>query len=285
MRRIVFMLTALTVLAVSACSQSSSQQAAVEKTPGPITSVTGTVTLSAPRALSSKARMEISLVDASTQSGAPLASKVIEPVNKMPVNFSLDFAPAKINRGDLYVVHATMTDGERQFSMPLQAPVLTKGASNHVNITLVAQATAGEKMLAAFKKVQTDIGGMKMSHGTSLAKDVSRGWQTFRDKQTGDVLFVRELADYGKKGFTSTDYAYKNGKPWVVVQKKKPSQHAPATEIDRVGWDAAGKLVIKDKALGHANSTLSDADAAALLQQAAAMYAKVSKEGNGKSHK
>lgn len=284
MRRIVFCLAALTAFAVAGCSQSSSPKDQ-KQAAGPVTKVTGTVALLKPHALSGQATLNIKLIDASTQSTTPLATRTISPVTKMPVQFTLNFTPADVNRADLYVIQASMTDGERHFTMPVQAPVLTKGASNHVSIHLVAQATPDEKMMTVFKKVKANLGAMRVSHGTSLAKDVSRGWQTFRDKDTDEVALVRELADYGDKGYTKTDYAYKDGKPWVVEQTRKPSEKGPTTEVDRAGWDADGKLVLKDKVVGGKTSTLADADAATLKQQAAAMYAQVNKGHKSKVRK
>lgn len=286
MRRIVFLLTALTAFAVAGCSQSGSEQnPQQQQVKSPVTEVTGSVALLKPHPLSGQATLKIQLVDASIQSGTPLATKTVSPVTSMPVQFTLKFAPSDINTADLYVVQASMTDGERHFVMPVQAPVLTKGASHQVSIHLVAQATPSEKVMTAFKKVQANIGAMKVSNGTSLAKDVSRGWQTFRDKDSDDVLFVRELLDYGDKGYAKIDFAYKDGKPWVVEQTKKPSEKGPVSEVDRAGWDADGKLVLKDKVVGGKTSTLSAAVAATLQQEAAAMYAQVNKGHKSKGHK
>lgn len=278
MRRLVYLLTALTAFAVAGCSQPNSDQTA-KKAPasGPVTKVTGTVSLVKPIPLSGQAELVITLVDATTQSTTPLATKTIAPVKKLPLQFSLDFAPEDINRNDIYVVHARMTDGDRHFTMSLQAPVLTKGAKNKVNIRLIAQATPTEKVVAAFDKVKAHIGGMNESHGTSLDKDVSRAWQAFRDKVSDEVMFVRELSDYGDKGFTSTDYAYKHGQPWVVEQQKKASQQAAPSEVNRAGWNDDGELVLAQHIVGGTTSTLSDADAAALKTQASAIYAQVNK--------
>jgi Protein of unknown function (DUF1481). len=120
--------------------------------------------------------------------------------------------------------------------------------------------------MAAFTDVQKQLGAMKVSHGTKLEKDASRGWQLFR--QNGQVKFIRELVDYGDKGFTSTDYAYKDGKPWVVVQQTKASQGAKPSAIDRAGWDDSGNLVLKQHEV-DGNVQPLDPDAAAKLQSEA----------------
>jgi putative lipoprotein len=292
MRRIVLSLAASVAFAVVAgCSNSNSpqeQQAGQQGQPAPAstaTSVSGTVSLREARQLSPQATLEIKLLDVSTQSPTPLATKMVAPVTQMPVQFTLDFSPTDINPADLYVVQANLIDGERHFAMPLQAPVLTKGAPAHVDIKLVAEATPEEKMLAEFTKVQKRIGGMAMSKGTALSKDVSRGWQVFRDKDSGEILFVRELADYGDKGFTSTDYAYHDGKPWVVVQQKKPSQSAKPSEIDRAGWSDAGDLVLKQKVSGGDTTPLAADVAADLRTHAQAMYAQVAKKSPKKKRR
>lgn len=291
MRKIVLSLTTVAVFAVAGCSNSTSQQG--QGQPGPAgttapaeastaTSVSGTVGLVQSRELSPQASLEIRLVDVSSQSATPLATKTVAPVTQLPVQFTLDFNRDDINPNDLYVVQAILVDGQRNFTMPLQAPVLTKGAAARVDIKLVAEATPDEKMLEEFNKVEKHIGGMRMTKGTALAKDVSRGWQIFHDKNTDDVVFVRELADYGDKGFTNTDYAYKDGKPWVVVQQKKPSQNAKPSEIDRAGWSAGGDLVLKDQVTGGKSGTLPESDAAELHKQATAMYAQAAKSSKKK---
>lgn len=295
MRKIVLSLTTVAVFAVAGCSNSSSQQQN-QGQPGPAgttapaeastaTSVSGTVGLVQARELSPQASLEIRLVDVSSQSGTPLATKTVAPVTQLPVQFTLDFNRADINPNDLYVIQAILVDGQRHFTMPLQAPVLTKGASARVDIKLVAEATPSEAMMEEFNKVEKHIGGMRMTKGTALAKDVSRGWQIFHDKNTDEVVFVRELADYGDKGFTNTDYAYKDGKPWVVVQQKKPSQNAKPDEIDRAGWNANGDLVLKDKVTGGNTGTLSDSGAADLHKQAEAIYTQAAKGSKNKKKK
>jgi putative lipoprotein len=164
------------------------------------------------------------------------------------------------------VLKATLTDGDRKYNPPLQTQVLTKGAPTQVNIQLVAEQTAGEKELAAFTAVQKQIGGMKISNGTKLEDKISRGWQLFRE--AGEVKFIREEVDYGDKGFTSTDYAYKDGKPWVAVQQKKSSKDAKPTSTERAAWAADGTLVLKTNEQGGKTSPLSDDEAASLQKQA-----------------
>jgi putative lipoprotein len=231
--------------------------------------VTGTIALREPAQLSANARLDIRLVDITADasaSGSPLASKTVMPANQFPQSFQLTFDPTQVKPADLYILQATLVDGDRHYTMPIQAPVLTKGHPNTVTIDLVAQQTKGEKVLAAFNDVQKQLGGMKITRGTKLEKDSSRGWQLFR--QAGEIKFIRELVDHTGKDFTSTDYAYRDGKPWVVVQQVKANSGAKASVVDRAGWDETGELVLKQHQAGG-NTQELDADAAAKLRKQA----------------
>ncbi|MEI7036884.1 YbaY family lipoprotein [Fulvimonas yonginensis] len=284
MRRLVWSLMSVAALALAGCNGSSApEQGGDNAATAPQTNkVTGTVNVRGDNPLSPEAKLVVSLVDVSSNAQAgtvPLASKTIAPV-QIPQSFELDFNPADVNPADLYVVQAQLTDGDRQYKMPLQAPVLTKGAPSQVSIELVPEQTPAEKQLAEFQAVQKQIGGMKISNGTKLEKDVSRAWQVFR--KNGQVQFIRARADYGDKGFTSTDYAYQDGQPWVVVQQKKASQDAKPSSIERAGWDKDGNLVLKQVQSGSkTDNSLSDEEAASLKQQAQDIL-KLATGGKGK---
>jgi len=283
MRRIFLSLASVAALALAGCSGGSDnngQQAAAggsdNAAPANANAVTGTVALrDAGTQLSPDAKLELKLVDVSAEGSQPLASKTVQPVT-LPQQFQLDFNPSDLNPNDMYIVEVSLQDGERHYSSPLKTPVLTKGAKNVANIQLVGEATPGEKELAGFNSVKKNIGGMKVTQGTALKEGESRGWQIF--KKGNDVQFVIELVDYGDKGFTSTNYAYKNGKPWVIVQEKKPSKDGKPTSIERAGWNDAGELVLKQNEAGGKVDVLSDDAANDLKKQAEAMYAK----GGGK---
>lgn len=268
MRSIVWSLMSVAALALAGCNSSNSPQQNAESAPKPVaTKVTGTVALrEGTKQPSDSAKLDISLVDISQHGSAPLASKTVQPATSFPQQFELDFQPDKINPNDLYVVQAVLTDGDRHYSMPLQAPVLTKGNKSEVSIRLVAEQTPSEKILADFTAEQKQLGAMQVSHGTKLEKDASRGWQLFR--KDGEVKFIRELVDYGDKGFTSTDFAYKDGKPWVVVQQKKASKAGKTISTDRAGWVDNGTLVLKQHQTGSDVQAL-DADTAASLKKQA----------------
>ncbi|WP_266158452.1 YbaY family lipoprotein [Dyella silvatica] len=275
MRRLVWSLMSVAVLAVAGCNSSdTSQQQAADKNAGGATTakanvVTGTVALRETAQLSPAAKLEINLVDVSASNSKPLATKTIAPVASLPQSFELEYNPADVTPADLYVVQAVLTDGDRRYVMPIQAPIqaaaLTQGTPGPVSTQLVAEQTPGEKELIAFKDVQAHIGGMKITPGTKLDKDVSRSWQVFREGST--VKFIREQVDYGDKGFTSTDYAYKDGKPWVVVQQKKSNKDAKPTTTERASWNADGALVLKQNETAGKTQSLSDDEAGGLQKQ------------------
>lgn len=279
MRRIFLSLASVAALAALAgCSGGSDTngQAAANGSSGepaaPANAVTGTVTLRDSGAqLSPEAKLELKLLDVSAEGSQPLASKTIAPVN-LPQAFQLDFNQSDLNPNDMYIVEVSLQDGERHYSSPLKTPVLTKGAKSVANIQLVGEATPGEKELAGYNSVKKNIGGMKVTQGTALKEGESHGWQIF--KKGNDVQFIIELVDYGDKGFTSTNYAYKNGKPWVVVQEKKSSKDAKPNSIERAGWNEAGELVLKQNESGGKVDALSEDDANDLKKQAEALYSK-----------
>ncbi|GLQ92956.1 YbaY family lipoprotein [Dyella acidisoli] len=275
MRSVVWSLMTVAAVALAGCNNSSNPSSstgtdgteASAPAAGAAHSVTGTVTLRGGIMPSQQGKLDISIVDVTAQGSAPLATKTITPATTFPETFELDFNPANVATNDLYIVQATLTDGDRHYTMPLQAPVLTQGhPTTNVGIELAPEQTPGEKLLVVFQGVQKQIGGMKRTAGTKLEPNASRAWQVFREG--GEVKFIRELVDYGDKGFTSTDYAYKDGKPWAVQQQKKSSQSAKPNSVDTAGWGDDGSLVLKTHEAGGNTSALGDSDAQNLQQQA-----------------
>jgi putative lipoprotein len=279
MRKMVLSVMSLAVLATlagcgsSAPSQSQDGAAAASAAATVIaSSVSGTITVRGAIQPSPNAQLVINLVDVSPSAAgsAPVASKTVASGATFPYSFQLDFKPADIKPADVYVVKAILTDGARHYSMPIQAPVLTGGNKNQANIELVAEQTPAEKDLADFNALIKQIGGMKVSTGTKLEPNASRGWQVFR--QNGEVKVIRELVDYGDKGFTSTDFAYKNGSPWVAVQQKKASKDAAPSTVLRASWTENGMLVLHEQQSGSNTSDLSSDEAGNLRQQAQAIF-------------
>lgn len=278
MRKMVLSLVSVAALALAGCNGSPASDQDGNGSPAAATStpqatlpseVSGSISLRAgsPQP-SDKATLVLNLADVSSSAAgsAPLATKTA-PAGTFPQSFQLSFNPADVKPNDLYVVQAILTDGDRRYVMPIQAPVLAKGSKNdHISIELVAEQTPSEKLLAAFKAEQEQLGAMKVSHGTKLEADASRGWQLFR--QDGQVRFIRELVEYTKDGFTSTDYAYRDGKPWAIAQQHMPSRDGKPTSVDRAGWSEDGTLVLKQHQVGADVQPLDPGEAAKLKQEA-----------------
>lgn len=273
MRNYFLPVLASAALAVAGCSSSQAPTAGTGQATkvAQATSVSGTVSLRNPDtapALTSSAKMQVNLVDVTQQPNVIIANNSVAPVASLPINFSLPFTPSEINPGDLYVIDISITDGVRHYTMPLQHPVLTKGHDATVQVELQAQATPSEKMLTAFEQVKAQIGGMKVSQGSALGSTVSRAWQSFR--KAGKLEFVRSIDDIltGDKGRIDTDYAYKDGKPWVIVQRHLASPNAHPSSIERAGWDTDGSLVLREHEQHGKISKLDDGAAAQLRQDA-----------------
>lgn len=278
MRIVVLPLVAAALFAAGCSgSQSPQDQASNGAGQAAITAVTGTVTLrDAGAKVSPQARLDLALVDVSQKPIRTVASKTVDPIGALPLSFKLDFNPAEIVANDLYVLQAEMVDGERHYTTPLQYPVLTKGQPAQVAVQMVAEATPAEKMMEAFKQVRNRLGGMKIQQGTALGDTESHAWQVFREK--GEVAFIRQRVDYFEKGATSTDIAYQDGKPWVVIQQKMAHQGEKPSAIDRAGWDDQGNLVLKERVEGGKTSPLPDAAAKSLYDDAAALFNRFDKK-------
>jgi len=269
-------------LLLGACSGQSNDDGNAASTtqapqaPAP-SAVTGTVGLADPAVqVAPQAKLDLTLMDVTQQPGVPVNSQSFAPP-QMPQQFNIGFDPKQIKASDIYVLQASMENDGRVYSTTLQTPVLTHGAPANVNLQLVAEPTAADKMLSDFKTAQSRIGGMKMTQGTASNDQASRGWQVFSDKN--GVEFIRELVDKGDKGnYTSTDYAYQNGQPWVVVQETSPKKGAPLSSTDRAGWDENGELVLKQHDENGKTSELSHDAASALHDQAEALYKKFNKK-------
>ena len=259
-------------------SNNSGNETSGQPQQAPIPSaVTGTVTLADTSVqVAPEAKLDLTLMDVTQQPGVPVNSQSFAPP-QMPQQFNIGFDPKQIKASDIYVLQAKMENDGRTYSTTLQTPVLTHGAPANVNLQLVAEPTAADKMLSDFKTLQSRIGGMKMTQGTASNDQASRGWQVFSDKN--GVEFIRELVDKGDKGnYTSTDYGYQNGRPWVVVQETSPKKGAPVSSTDRAGWDENGELVLKQHEEKGKNSELSHDAASALHDQAEALFKKFNKK-------
>lgn len=232
------------------------------------TAVTGTVTLGSQGiAVTPQATLELSLVDVTKQPGVTVNKQDFSPP-AFPQAFHIPFTASAINANDLYVIQATMQDNGRTWSTKLQQPVLTRGQPAKVDLTLVAEPTAAEKMLADFENAKRQTGAMTVKSGTASKIGESRSWQVFSDLH--GVEFIIEQVNTTDKGFTKTEYAYRNGLPWVVVQEQMPKPDAQPTSTERAGWDDNGVLVLKQQVSGGKTGTLADASAKSLHAEAEA---------------
>ena len=256
-------------------SASAAPSASEAGTPAPAaTAVTGTVKLQdASVTVTPQATLELSLVDVTQQPGATVNKQDFNPPT-FPQAFHIPFSASAIHANDLYVLQATMQDNGRTYTTKLQQPVLTRGQPAHVDLTLVAEPTAAEKMLDDFNNAKRQTGGMTVKSGTASKIGESRSWQVFSDVH--GVEFIIEQVNQADKGFTKTEYAYRDSLPWVVVQEQMPKADAPATSTIQVGWGNNGVLVLNQKISGGKTTALSDADAKALHDQSEAEFKRFS---------
>lgn len=273
---------ALLLAGCGTSDQSGGASASAGSTPSPAgtpapaaTAVTGTVTVqNQDIPVTAQATLELSLVDVTQQPGVTVNKQDFSPP-KFPQEFRIPFAASAINANDLYVVQAVMQDNGRTWSTKLQQPVLTRGQPARVDLTLVAEPTPAEKMLSDFQNAKRQTGAMTVKSGTASKIGESRSWQVFSDIH--GVEFIIEQVNNADKGFTKTEYAYRNNLPWVVVQEQMPKPDAPATSTQRAGWDDSGVLVLKQQVSGGKTGTLSDAEAKSLHAEAEAQYKKFAK--------
>jgi putative lipoprotein len=255
----------------------STPSASAAGTPAPAaTAVTGTVKLQdAATEVTPQATLELSLVDVTQQPGATVNKQDFNPP-RFPQAFRIPFSASAINANDLYVLQATMQNNGRTYSTKLQQPVLTRGQPANVDLTLVAEPTPAEKMLDDFNNAKRQTGGMTVKSGTASKIGESRSWQVFSDLH--GVEFIIEQVNQADKGFTKTEYAYRDALPWVVVREQMPKAGAPASSTVQAGWDNNGVLVLKQKINAGKTSTLSDAEGKALHDQAEAEFKRFTKK-------
>jgi putative lipoprotein len=277
----------LATLALAGCgasntSDNSSASSAAASASGPgtpapaATAVTGTVKLQdASVQVTPQATLELSLVDVTQQPGATINKQDFNPPT-FPQAFHIPFSASAINPNDLYVLQATMQDNGRTYTTKLQQPVLTRGQPANVDLALVAEPTAAEKMLEDFNNAKRQTGGMTVKSGTASKIGESRSWQVFSDVH--GVEFIIEQVNQADKGFTKTQYAYRDALPWVVVQEQMPKADAPPTSTQRVGWGNNGVVVLNQNVSGGKTTALSDAQTKALHDQAEAGFKRFSKK-------
>lgn len=220
----------------------------------------GTVNVGDAIPISPGSKLDVQLVDVA-QPEIVLAQQVFDVgATPPPFTFELSLDPSRVDASRTYVLNVVLTDGDRKFLSPLSTPVLTGGAGANPQIVLNPEPTPAEAMKTAFQKLQSQIGGMKKVDGTYTTDDASVGWDAFA--QNGTVRFARVNTEFDAGGSKAVKFAYLDGKPMALVR-----QEGGATS--RVGWDAAGNVVLNEKTGG---ATLTDEEIAALRADAEAAF-------------
>ncbi|HEU0276514.1 MAG TPA: YbaY family lipoprotein [Rhodanobacteraceae bacterium] len=257
----------------ASASASGENESSADAPVSAATAVTGTVALATPGTqIQPGAKLQLSLVDVTQQPGVTVNQQNVNQP-QFPQAIHIPFTAGQINGNDIYVLQATMQANGRTWSTKLQQPVLTHGQGAKVALTLVPEPTPAEKMLEDFNQAKRQTGGMTVKSGTSSKIGESRSWQVFSDIHGVEFIIIQ--VNQTDKGFTKTEYAYHDGLPWVVVQTEMPKPDAPATSTTRVGWGGQeGQLVLNQLEQGGKTTTVSDAAAKALHQQAEGEYKK-----------
>ena len=254
--RLVTLVPVFAAFALAACGQSSapasSGTAGTAQQPaqpeGPV--VTGTVLSAAPAALAPGATLTVRLLDTTRADSEPTA--IVQqtfPISAIPAEFSLTYNQADVNSIRSYAVDASVMDqGQVRFIAQGRVGVLTQGKPKRATIMLVqAMAAAAPKDPVAelnkeFTDFETRLGGLKRVTGERISgpegKEVAIGWDAFVDES--GVRMVRERVTYADGGGYNVRFAFKDGKPWVAVKQASGS-------TTRVGWDADGAAIVKEK--------------------------------------
>lgn len=273
-------------LLVSACgnqasgpAQSAPQAAAAPAGPPPVpataTAIRGTLSISGLDRLPAKLQLRLRLLDMTDPSIVPpVVAERLEPApTQLPFKYALPYAPATINAEGKYVIEASLVTGDVVlYGTPLPIAVLTQGAGNEATIELARggglpspDVAPADLLRQDFDKLERSIGGMKRFNGERIENDITVGWDAFADS-TG-LRFARQVIDYDKAGTVSFKFAYKDGKPWVLVREQGGNSAY-------VGWGVDGSLQLNrdnnDKQMDEAKVAELKAMAEALYTEAAA---------------
>lgn len=256
----------------SSASAAASGSAAASDVAAPITAtaITGSVTLDTQGVvIQPDAKLTLTLVDVTQQPNLTINAQVVTAPT-FPVTINVPFQASAINPSDLYNIQAVLQNGDRTWTTKLQQSVLTRNQPADVKLVLSVEPTAADKMLAAFAQAKAQTGGMKMKQGTASKIGQARSWQVFSDDH--GVQFIIEQVNVADKGFSKTEYAYRNNMPWVVVRESMAQQGGPVTSTEKVGWDENGVVVLNQLISGGKTTTVSADDATALHHEAEAQH-------------
>lgn len=191
--------------------------------------------------------LSVRLLDLSDPSQVPpVVAELLGPAPSiLPHRFSLPYDATKIVETGRYgVLAALVVQGVPLYSSPAPAPVLTEGNGTSVSLSLVrggaqadTQIAPTEKMKQDFGSLERSIGGLKRITGERITDDVTVGWDAFLSD--AGVRFAREQVDFGDAGTASLKYAFKDGRPWVVVREQRG-------RTTWLGWNEAGELMLNE---------------------------------------
>jgi putative lipoprotein len=269
--RILFATTVLSAALLAACGSSAPPPPPPQPVVAPIANaVTGTISLIEPHDLGDAAKADIKVYDVS-HPDTVLAQTTIAEVKQLPLSFNLPINVSKVDPKGVYALDAILTDGDRRYLKKLEYQVLTdKARTAKVNVQLAAEPTPAEKLFEEYKKAAAQTGTFKQISGKYSNDNFGTAWDAFT--LNGKVKFVREVTDaYDDSGRTTYKIAYKDDKPWVLVREASPAGGShQVLSTTKVGWGDDGSLVLHEKEAGSQTSDVSEADAKAMQEHAAA---------------
>jgi putative lipoprotein len=268
--RILLASTLLSAALLAACGSSAPPPppaAAVAPIPA---AVTGTIALAEPHDIGDGAKADVKVYDVGNSSNV-LAQTTIENANKFPLSFNLPIDASKVDPKGTYVVNAILTDGDRRYLIKnIDYQVLTdKKRTGKADILLSPEPTPGEKLFEEYRKAYDQSSTLKQISGKYSNDNFGTAWDAFTSN--GKVKFVREVTDaYDDSGRTTYKIAYKDDKPWVIVREASPAGSRTVLSTTKVGWGDDGTLILHEKTANGQTSDVSEADAKAMQEHAAA---------------
>lgn len=281
-------------VAVTACGQQggssqnpNAQQAAVPVGPPPVPAdalaVRGEVAIDGlkglPPKLLAQLQLRLRLLDMSDPSIVPpVVAERLEPAPaSLPYRYALPYEAGKINPEGRYVFEAALVTGaDVLYGTPAPVAVLTQGAGAAADIALqrggglpAPDIAPADLLKQDFEKLERTIGGMKKFSGEAIDETTTRAWDAFADSH--GLKFARQVVDYDKGGVVSFRFAYKDGKPWVIVRER-------GGVVTHLGWGADGSVLLNRDSNDR---QLDEAAIEELRRMAEALYGEASAKLGG----
>ncbi|MBE5313916.1 MAG: YbaY family lipoprotein [Xanthomonadales bacterium] len=233
--------------AQASAAPAATATAAPVATPQFSTAISGELMVEGLTELPAGFELSLRLLDLSDPSQVPpVVAELSGPAPSiLPHRFSLPYDASKIVETGRYgVLAALVVQGVPLYSSPAPAPVLTEGNGTSVSLSLVrggaqadTQIAPTEKMKQDFGALERSIGALRRVTGERITDDVTVGWDAFLSD--AGVRFAREQVDFGDAGTASLKYAFKDGRPWVVVREQRD-------RTTWLGWNEAGELMLNE---------------------------------------